>query len=149
MNNSKFNMGPLQTEWIRSLREHPERQMSSALGKIINEETGEYRACCLGELHLCYHRMNNLPLPLHGKDIIDLYDGDEEEIAFHSDIFEDLSSSWQAYGLKSQMGAIDVYARPNCSITSLAQMNDDGDWTWSDIADFIEEFPEAVFSESV
>lgn len=47
---SDFRLGPLQTKWIQSLRDHPERQLKGSLGNRYAD--GSYKACCLGEAGL-------------------------------------------------------------------------------------------------
>lgn len=127
-----FVLGPLQREWIKSLREHPERQESEQLG---SGNLNDYTACCLGELLVCAHRvLPNFPSPFKNGHIVD------------SDSKAYLSFSFERFGLFNSTGSID-----NGSIGgyfTLAYANDHG-VTWPEIADFIESNPEKVFTHSV
>src|SRR6187551_1661657 len=94
-NYTKMELGPLQKLWIASLREHPERQTMFSLGRRHTEDGKPYEACCLGELHLCYHRMNHKKLPFNFDGII--VDGRDEL---------GLGNSWALYGLRSNEGRL-------------------------------------------
>jgi len=129
----KFELGPIQKEWLKSLREHPERQMSGQLGEGIPES---YNACCLGEWCVVYNRMMGLPDPFRNGQI---YSGGSlgwlKEP--HNDCFN------REYGGTSALieGSLKTYK-------SLGHMNDSG-VTWPEIADFVEANPEAVFIKSI
>lgn len=160
---NKFELGPLQKMWVAALRAHPERQGRGYLGRLNKDSrtlhtTGDYRACCLGELHLCYHRLNNLPLPLD--DSGSIFDQSDRNPADGSYSF--LSSSYKRYGLRDEYGSFSVARCMSDGIvrhfghmdigsfyvSSLSQANDNGA-TWIEIADFIENNPEVVFTHSV
>lgn len=121
----KFEMGPLQKLWVKTLREHPERQYKGYLG-YKNEKEEKY--CCLGQLHVlakgeaAFYSNNNVS------------DGVGLMV---------LNYSFSKYGLVSETGGI-IDSLSN----SLANMND-GDYTWPEIADFIEQNPEKVFTKAV
>jgi len=133
-----MELGPLQKEWVKSLREHPERQISTILGEKYSD--GSYKACCLGELHICNSRMNGDLLKYCNNE---MRDGD-------TDYLED---SWDKYGLIDSKGS---FANPQflekvnhgALYHSLAEANDDG-VDWLTIANFIESNPEEVFTKSV
>lgn len=133
MENTKFEMGPLQKLWVASLRKHPERQMKESLG---HGDAKEYKACCLGELHLCYNRMKHKKLPFdQGNRIFDIKDGS----------FSYLTDSWKKYGLRSDNGELRNSVK---NTGSLAALNDNG-ISWTEIADIIEKDPGNVFTKSV
>lgn len=136
---NKFEMGPVQKLWIKQLREYPERQTTGMLGYGTPED---YKACCLGELALCYARIHNLELPFVVWKIKDI---DEDGDRFAN--VNVLSNNWEKYGLKGQGGQIYDVDFDN-HIKSLASMNDGGK-TWTEIANFIESDPENVFTKSV
>ena len=126
----EFEMGPLQKMWITSLRKHPERQTTHELGKGTPRN---YTACCLGELHLCAYRMKKKKLPFYNGLIKD----DNRNAV--------LSHSYEKYGLKSESGSSKIsYMNED----QLSAMNDNGA-TWTEIADLIENNPEAFFDKSV
>jgi len=127
----KFELGTIQKEWIKSLREHPERQMKARLGEGSEDN---YRACCLGEWCVVYNRMRGLPAPFKDGKIIssnERLDGDTTLIGEHGVCF------YSPSGLIMTPGA-----------SSLSYMNDSGK-TWPQIADFVEANPEAVFIKSI
>lgn len=144
-NKEPFELGPLQKLWIQFLREHPERQTKDILGRKAGDD---YVACCLGELHLCYHRLNNLPLPFITIDkhefIIDTYDYNNLQLdaSFKDYGLHDANGSFKFKHMEAVMGGGSKY------YTSLAIANDAGA-TWVQIADFIEANPECVFEKSV
>lgn len=134
MEEKKFELGPLQKEWIASLRAHPERQERGFLGR---GEPEKYNACCLGELLVCAHRiLPNFPNPFYKGKICEINDQDIETY---------LDKSFHTFGLNSSSGS--VYDGIN-GHTSLASANDFG-MSWPEIADFIEAHPEKVFTKSV
>lgn len=128
----KFQLGPLQKLWVESLRAHPERQGNYRLGK---GNVTNYTACCLGELHLCAHRLANKKLPFSASGLI-VSDDDEALLTRH----------WAEYGLYSPDGKI--LGEGWEEFSSLATANDQGK-TWLEIADFIEQNPEKVFTRPV
>ena len=133
--------GPVQTAWLASLREHPGRQMSGALGRGTHED---YLACCLGELAIC---ANNAGL------ISNVHFTQGRLI---NDYSLKVLNSWKDVGLLSETGALRVqYTNPNIkhinsvrSFPSLAAMNDYG-MTWPEIADYVEANFDNVFTKSV
>lgn len=135
-----FKMGELQTLWVKSLREHPERQMTKKLGMGTPRN---YKACCLGELHLCYHRMKGKKLPFYDDSILD-------NIPEYPN-FSSLGHSYEKYGLFSTNGQrIDkerIYINKK-SASCLADANDMG-ITWVEIADYIEANADQIFTHSV
>jgi hypothetical protein len=124
----KFKLGPLQKKWIKTLKNHPERQMKHSLGKLLTN--GSYKCCCLGQ----------------AKIIIETSKGNNYRECFKNSIIIDggmncLVNSYTEIGLYSCNGSI------RRSSNSLARMNDIG-YTWKQIAEFIENNPELVFKES-
>lgn len=123
----KFTFGPLQTAWLKSLREHPERQMRDLLGQRCSD--GSYKACCLGEAGLIANVcMFNERGELRTKNglISDCY----------------LDDVYTSIGLRSRDGQ-----RKDDGNKELSHLNDTG-YTWPQIADIIEAEPEQYFTES-
>ena len=130
----KFKFTPLQKLWIKSLRAHPERQCSEKLGSIDLYETGiPYKACCLGELVLCEARINKKKLPFNNGVL---------KVNGSSQCLRD---GFEKYSLKDDIGTLTGKKPNSFNYTSLASANDDGA-TWTQIADFIEKYPEKVFT---
>ena len=131
----EFKLGPLQELWLSQLEKYPERKMVGSLGKKTNGRN--YQACCLGELHLCYYRLQKKKLPFEGGDI---WDGDHDTL---------LAYSFKKYGLRSDNGRIlSLHGRYFKGHKNLANANDNG-VTWPEIAAFIRKYPERVFTKSV
>lgn len=110
--------------------------------KIKNHK---YRACCLGELHIIGCRMLGTPLPIKGTAIA--------EWTGNGIITSVLQVSYKKYGLRSKAGGfrdsiIHKIGEVNASSLSLAEANDAGA-SWIEIAEFIEDNPEVVFTKSV
>jgi hypothetical protein len=143
----KFVLGPLQEMWLKSLEEHPERQIDGVLGRGSEKQ---YFACCLGELHICACRINNLPLPFEDGLIVDILDA-SEEVKEKDNNNKVLTESYIKYGLSSSVGSISGGWRGSDGYTahqSLASVNDSG-VPWKEIAKFIRENPRKVFTKSV
>ena len=141
-----MELGSLQKQWIESLRANPERQMSDELGR---GNSRIYRACCLGELHICYHRKMKKKIPFIKGQLVDI-----DPIGGRNRIPEEglLSFSYEKYGLRDDTGSllnsVRVIKGSKKIFSSLAEMNDGG-WSWLEIADYIEKNPENVFKKSV
>lgn len=132
-----MKLGKLQKAWAKSLRENPKRQESNRLGRGTEEN---YTACCLGELRMCAYRMFGGDFPFVDGVIMD-----------HKDVGDFLETSYQDCGLISPRGVLSKSfkdERLQKTFYSLADMNDEG-YTWSEIADYIENNPENVFVKSV
>jgi len=135
-----MELGIVQTKWIESLIVHPERQLQNQLGKKINDT--EYKACCLGELLLCYNKENNIESEWRNNQLIDVY-GKENEFT---------STEWLGnhtlLGLHNSTGFLPVSVTiRNKTYDSLAAMNDDG-ITWPEIAEYVKANPDNVFTKS-
>lgn len=131
-----MKLGEVQKLWVENLRKHPERQTSEVLG-FKDKETG-YKACCLGELLLCKYRLNKKKMPFDKRGNI-LSDGD----------LESLIGNYKDLGLKSSIGHVDFVRDEEITHDqSLAEANDSG-FSWKEIAEFIEKYPEKVFTKSV
>lgn len=124
----KFKLGPIQKKWIKSLKEHPERQMSGQLGRQRN---GSYKACCLGEggiiAGVCKWEGNILVTAI-GHKMYALEHGSYKKLGLRDSLGETLQS---------------YYYMP-----TLADMNDEG-MKWYEIAAILEVFPEVYFNKSV
>lgn len=124
---SDFKLGPLQTQWIQSLRDYPERQMRSVLGD--KKPDGSYQACCLGEAGI-----------IAGVCRWDDYGSLVTNDGFSSSILA--QDTYKAIGLRSPRGD----AKAKTEVKSLAYYNDYGK-TWPQIADILTEDPEMYFTE--
>lgn len=123
---STFTFGPIQTKWLESLEQHPERQLTERLGRKYDD--GTYQACCLGELGLIAGLCKWDGIYLSTK-----YVNDMGELP---DIYEEL-------GLHNKVGdSLDQ------SKLSLAELNDGGN-TWPEIASIIRANPTNYLSKSV
>lgn len=109
-------MGPVQTEWVKRLREHPERQLTGRLGE---RNSTDYKACCLGELWLTY-------CDIKGQQ--PQWDFDQLHINGLNCYFSDEATD--ELGLRS-------FAGGSKKGKSLATLNDSGS-TWTEIADMVE-----------
>ena len=120
-----MELGPIQKQWLQSLREHPERQLKFQLGR--QKEDGIYKACCLGELGLiakiCHWDNDNL--------------NDETGALSNLQTFEKV-------GLRSQWGMAQI----GSTKPPLAALNDEH-MTWPEIADYVEKNPELYFTRPV
>lgn len=126
---TKFKLGPLQKAWVKELREHPERQI---MGELGSGNIDKFKACCLGQLHVCAKGKN----AFNERGEID--DGDLGYLHSCTD-----------YGLRSSGGSLkDFHSFSNGTYTCLSNANDGG-VPWSELADFIEQNPEKVFTKSV
>lgn len=125
-----MKLGPIQEAWVKSLEEHPERQMMGELGR---GELNHYKACCLGECKMVMYRAGLCGNPIEdgtlrsGKKIKLLSESDRRKI-----------------GLRSGEG----HAKDEPHFSSLASMNDRGK-TWPNIAAIIRENPDRFFFKSV
>lgn len=132
MMNNKFELGPVQKRWIKSLREHPERQMSGRLGMGTIHD---YKACCLGELGII-------------SDTCEFIAGVLREESGSVDL---LRESYHKIGLHASDGAIldgRIIDKTGSRFYSLSAANDSG-MTWPEIADYVELNPEKIFFRSV
>lgn len=135
---NKFEMGPLQKQWVADLRKYPERQTHGELGRRLFDNS--IKACCLGQLLITDCEMNNKELPFNNNEA--LYDQNTSLDCY-------LENSYEKYGLIDDMGAIGVCSDENFKgHRNLSQANDAG-ISWVEIADFIEANPEKVFIKSV
>ena len=137
-----MELGNLQKEWIKSLREHPERQISGTLGRKHDDD---YLACCLGELLMTAYRFNYIDNPFGDKHYNDtcLVNGGNTGT---------IERDYDEFGLYSCAGTFKNGQQINIKnngYISLAGMNDSENMTWLEIADFIEQNPEIVFSKSI
>lgn len=125
-----MKLGPIQEAWVKSLEDHPERQMKDKLGEGTESE---YRACCLGEAKMVMYRAGWCKNPIeHGT----LHSGGEDAQLSQLDR--------KKVGLRSGDGD----AKDETVKRSLAFMNDHGK-TWPEIAAIIRENPSKYFFKSV
>lgn len=138
-----MELGPIQKEWIKSLREHPERQMSGHLG-AKSEDGKNYKACCLGE-GLCMLRR------LEGKDPLNFFEpgGRLLDNVEHNYLIPETADKLGLHDGKGQLkGEVAYIQARGHRLYSLSSANDTG-MTWPEIADFIEKYPDSVFTKSV
>jgi hypothetical protein len=117
-----MKLGPLQKKWVKTLKAHPERQLNGRLGKIVK---GQEMMCCLGQAGV-------IAGTCKWKGAL-LLDGPE---------YYTLDNSYENMGLIDETGSIK-------GGPSLADLNDDDDHTWPEIAYLIEAAPELFFTKSV
>ena len=135
-----MELGPIQKAWVKSLRDHPERQMGGALGV---GDCKNYKACCLGQalINLCEIK-NVSPKFDSGR----LFSFSHSGARRHGVLS---TKDYNSLGLVDNVGVICVDHRGYVNgIDSLSSCNDQG-MAWPEIADFIEKYPEAVFTKSV
>lgn len=124
-------LGPIQREWVETLKKYPERQGKNRLGIRVNEFTNECsEMCCLGQGLMIIHKHENTT-PVFFREFLH-----DEESSAH------LDTAWSKLGLFDRAGFI-----KNNSLNhfqTLADMNDQG-YTWPQIAEFMENNPEKVF----
>lgn len=144
-------LGVVQKAWIKSLKNHPERQTIGALNSVLNDDSQSfsddqsitimnncakgitnYKACCLGE--------GLLTLLREGVILKGLYN--------HSNNASPAIPDANALGLFTPRGSITnnekLFYNGDCYV-SLMDANDNG-VPWSIIADFMYNKPEAVFA---
>lgn len=144
---TKFELGPIQKEWVQSLKDHPERQMMAQLGK---GNINNYKACCLGELLICYNRAKEIFIEFDSElNLIDRPKGSNKLL--YTSAFP--SYSYESLGLYSANGdfkatSLDFLEYKFKEFTSLASANDHG-VPWPVIAEFVEQYPEKIFKISV
>lgn len=126
---SEFKFGPLQEQWLQSLEQNPDRQLTGSLGR--KELDGSYRACCLGELGLITDKCE-----WSGNFLIVKDDSDNvPSTIILRNVHEDL-------GLNSESGL-----SITDNILSLSHMNDKGK-TWPEIAAIVRTNPTSYFNKS-
>ncbi len=133
-----MELGPLQKQWIKNLRAHPERQCRGTLAERTGTEPHEYKACCLGEFIITRFGINNDKLNFTNNNKFLWIDDSGGTIKKYAE-----------YGLISEGGWFESSVVINDEeYNSLIQMNDNG-LTWTEIADYVEQNPENVFTKSV
>jgi hypothetical protein len=145
MEQTKIILGPVQTAWIKSLRDNPDKQGKSQLGKR-NAVNGHYEACCLGQGGLIAGVCQWSPETNHlYVGVLNENDGELESSA------STYSKSYLKYDSYKALGLVDYKgsptSRPNDVAECLAYYNDLGK-SWADIADMLEKNPENWFIES-
>lgn len=121
---TQFKLGPLQTKWLESLENNPERQTQKILGEGSREN---YKACCLGEAAMICGVAEFRNGDIYNKD--------------NRGLFID----FKLMGLRSHEGGNCKFGFPSDS--SLTYLNDNGK-TWPEIAAIVRADPEAYFTES-
>lgn len=155
----KFEFGPIQTEWLQSLRENAHRQASGYLmtTKSLKEDpTKDYTACCLGELCIIYYKHHQLSLTFNYGDKLEvggLRSKSVARIPNYKDygLYGDLGDFYKEFdsiSIRVKKSYYNMGKKRQIEYGSLAAMNDDG-VTWPEIADFIEDNPTLVFSKTI
>lgn len=119
-----MKLGKLQRKWVNYLKKHPEQQTGGSLGY---KNSGEVKMCCLGAAGLIIGSCE------FEKGLL---------VEIESDNSYYLAKSYSEIGLISDIGDVK-------NEDSLANLNDDGVHTWTDIAYLIEAAPELFFTKSV
>lgn len=140
-----MELGPIQRAWIKELREHPERQMKEALGRV-GPDGKTFYACCLGQGLVCLRGLENV--------VVDgrIVDTHPTGTVFGPGSDENLPTfSYGELGLRSPSGHIDNTGpfKFDDVAQALTDINDHNGNTWADIADLMEEHPEWIFTKSV
>lgn len=134
-----MKLGPIQEAWVKSLEDHPERQIAGHLGKGTEKR---YKACCLGEGLVCLYRLGFVNNPFTAFGIMD----SKQNESTHTGM---LAYSYHKLGLRSGLGSLSAVIEMNGEkYQTLSSMNDRGR-SWAEIAAFIRENPEKVFTKSV
>lgn len=141
----KQKLGPRQLAWVEALEAHPERQFSQgALGFINDDEdtkTIPYKACCLGEACLVKSRLLGRDLPFNEVGNIPKNEEDQEFLDVHTMNFFKFRSADGRFLSKRLCNNYHTY-------NYLYTANDDK-VSWTDIAEFVRNFPEEVFTEEI
>lgn len=125
-----FTLGPIQTEWLKQMKEHPEWQGTQQLG--YTDESGKQRMCCLGLGGLIVGECRWVNGRLITKDRGQNRTLDDQ--------------AYRLLGLRSGVGSSsDDLSRVQ---PSLAQLNDNGR-PWPQIVDIIRSNPGVYFTRSV
>jgi hypothetical protein len=125
-----MTLGPIQQQWVDSLRKYPERQYVGILGRRSIE--GTIKACCLGQAKIC----------LDGEDAFN-----NAGIITSYRFGTSYLSNYDANRLGLHSGGGEIIDGMLKESNNLASANDRGA-TWAEIADFIEQNPEKVFKTS-
>lgn len=126
LNKNIMKLGKLQKKWIKTLKEHPERQTTGRLGII---DGGEHKMCCLGQ----------------GGVIAGVCRWEGERLVTPTGVGYKLSDVYESIGLRNAYGEALSTAD---GMPDLADMNDGG-MSWPEIAVIMETFPEEYFTKSV
>lgn len=124
MSETKFELGPKQKEWIKALRsgEYKQGINSLCIHSLYNDKNVRY--CCLGVADKC----------------LNLGETNRDR----------LINTYKEIGLYSEGGRFTEKVMKNSLYyESLMSMNDSGEFSFNEIADFIETNPESVFKESL
>ena len=143
-NKKEFPFTKLQLLWLDRLEKYPERQMTNQLGVLTEEDTGKgpmkYRACCLGEAAICMVMVNKKSPRI----LLDKSNGRElHEQPNANGSSTALTHTYQKLNLRDNTGA---FKKKYLSYGCLMSMNDSTKMSWTDIAKYIRENPENVFT---
>ena len=133
-----MQLGPIQKEWVRQLKAHPEWQLSGKLGRSTSDGC---KYCCLG-LGL---------VVLAEKGLCQLnWEPNNDGFLLRESSFSSatLLVDFKKLGLRDHVGSLLLHDDTERHLSSLSAMNDHG-ITWIQIANFIEQNPELVFTKSV
>ena len=127
-----MKLGKLQTAWVEALEANPEQQLIGSMGTL--DEDGNEKYCCLGKASCI----------IHGKSMITkkgLFDSRRNNRGSMTE------KDRKAIGLRDRYGSFtDAFnIKGKYSLVSL----NDKLYTWPQIAKFIRENPEKVFTKSV
>lgn len=129
----KDKLGQIQRAWVKDLKKYPERKVCHELGEVHGNII---KACCLGQAILTYKRIKGMPIE----------DGRISSNGYTGVLF----TFYIELGLNDSGGRFKNSLKVNGKeYLNLIQMNDSGDFTWPEIAKYIENNPENVFNKRV
>lgn len=135
-----MELGPIQKQWVADLKAYPERQIDGQLGK--RDKEGNLCLCCLGQAIITKCNLQNVEPVFINSNLRECKEAGELEENI-------LNLTYEEYGLNCSEGRLKqkwlVYDYTN--YTTLVEANDSG-VPWAVIAKFIEQNPQAVFTES-
>lgn len=119
-----MKLGKIQKQWIKSLKENPERQGKNTLG--LQQADGTYIACCLGELGI-------IAGVTHWN---------------RGHLFSGSLARTLCKAHANKLGLVDeIGSSTDPSVRALANLNDNTH-TWPEIAAVVEKNPELYFTKS-
>lgn len=137
----------IKAEWLRRLRSGDYVQMKGGLGR--NMPDGECQRCCLGvlvEVPGVQAQLDLLPLiPLGYGDEVETFslaDGGEEGVPMASTMLSAflIPDDEPEDSPRIRRAADAMILTPDGRLLNLADLNDDEDWTFAQIADLIEHY---------
>jgi len=141
-----MELGPLQKKWVQYLKDNPTLQGSGYLG--IFEEDKPKELCCLGAYLICYNASKNVSNKIVNGNLVDDYDNSGLSVSYDELGLLDAVGAFVFFDNETfhqDMEGVDFGKNNNRDLASA----NDGGVTWLEIAEFIEQQPEKVFTKSV